>query len=125
MEQGLLVHALDSAPLKITHPNLKTIVDSVQRLKIEEIAEDTKWIVSDLNLSPKQVIHEIIRLGQQLPKLQGIFITLKLTHIDLVARIEQYVSLVEKSFPYFHIKLCQVPSHKQETHLVAMKRKQR
>jgi 23S rRNA U2552 (ribose-2'-O)-methylase RlmE/FtsJ len=122
LEQGLLVHAIDSAPLKIEHKNLKTIVDSVQRLKVEEVFEDTHWVVSDLNLSPKQVINEVVRLCADLPHLKGIFLTLKLTHVDLVERLEQYVRLMEKNFPEFNFKLMQVPSHKQETHLIGFRK---
>jgi hypothetical protein len=121
LEQGLIVHAIDSAPLKIEHPHLKTIVDSVQRLKAQEVSIDTQWVISDLNLSPKQVINEVLRLSCDLPKLKGVFLTLKLTHVDLVARLDQYLRLMQEKFLDFDFILMQVPSHKQETHLIGIK----
>lgn len=122
LNQGLEVHAIDSAPLKIQHPKLKTIIDSVQRLKSDELSPNTKWIVSDLNLSPKQVIQEVLRLSQNLEELRGIFLTLKLTHVELVPRLGQYVDLLQNHFKNFEFSLMQVPSHRQETHVIGLRR---
>lgn len=122
LEQELRVNANDSAPLKIPHhPNLKTIIDSVQRIKPEEIPLDTKWIVSDLNLSPKQMIQEILRLTVNLNNVQGMMLTFKLPKAELILKLEYYIELLAKQFPHFKFTLMQVPSHKQETHLIGLK----
>lgn len=121
LEQGLRVNANDSAPLKIEHKNLKTIIDSVQRIQNDEIPIETKWIVSDLNLSPKQMIQEILRLTLGLSHIQGMMLTFKLPKPELVPKMNSYIDLLKKQFPNFTFSLMQVPSHKQETHLIGLK----
>lgn len=118
LEQGLEVHAVDSAPLKITHPKLKIIIDSVQRITPEDLASNTKWIMSDLNLNPEQVIREIIRLGSHLNSLEGLIITIKLPKIEMIKKLELYLKLLRDNFKTMKFSLFQVPSHKQETHIV-------
>ncbi len=122
LDQDLIVHAVDSAPLKITHPNLKTIINSVQRIHSDDVSPNTKWIVSDLNLSPNQMIQEVLRLSQNLKSLKGMMLTIKLPKIEMVNKLEYYVGLIQKQFPDFHYELQQVPSHRQETHLIALKK---
>lgn len=122
LEQGLFVHAVDSAPLKITHPNLKTIIDSVQRIQCDDLSLETSWVISDLNLSPKQMIQEVLRLCKDLKSLKGIILTLKLPKIEMVNKLEYYLKLIREQFPNFQFDLLQVASHRQETHLVGLRK---
>lgn len=120
LEKFSHVYSVDSAAMKIKHPNLRSLVCSVQHLDEKDLPPLTNWIVSDLNLSPKQMLNEVIRLGKKIKSLRGLILTLKLPKTESVRHLDHYLNLMKKEFPQFEFSLFQVPSHGKETHLVGI-----
>lgn len=121
IEKKLEVFAVDSAEMKLAHPKLHTLKQSVQQLQPQDIPNDVCWVVSDLNLSPNQTLNEVVRLSGHL-NLKGLIVTIKLPQLEMVWRLNEYVEKIKKNFPGLEVSLRQVCSHKQETHLVAFKK---
>jgi hypothetical protein len=120
LDKKCVVYAVDTAPLKIQHERLFTMIESVQHLNADHIPKNTHWLVSDLNLSPKQMIQEVIRLGATLKNLKGILLTVKLPKMETIRHLQHYEKLMEKNFPTMSFSYFQVPSHKKETHLIGL-----
>ena len=109
MDKSILDHK------KYTHINR-----SVQDLSQEDLPfRDIQWIHVDLNLNPKQVIKEVLRLAKKYSaRLKGILFTVQVVKQDYV----QYIEDFEDSFfewGFTSVISRQVPAHKNEYIIIA------
>lgn len=117
LEQGLTVIGVDTGvmdPVCSNNPEFTHYQKSIQHFDPKYIMEKLDWLLVDMNLAPEATLHEIEKIivihG---PNLKGVFLTLKMTKLELVARLPFYKKLARNMG--IDVKLMtQLPSHKQE-----------
>ena len=123
LEKGCEVWGIDPAKMddrilqntKYTH-----LSKSVQNLSQEDLPHrEIQWVHVDLNLNPKQVIKEVLRLSKKYSSsLKGIIFTVQIVKDEYIQHIEEF----EESFldwGFSEVISRQVPSHKSEYVIMA------
>ncbi|MCB9061556.1 MAG: hypothetical protein H6622_08550 [Halobacteriovoraceae bacterium] len=86
-------------------------------LSVQEYKQDSnnniEILISDMNLNPKFVLKECIRISKYLKKLKWVFITIKTTNASMLEDLELYRSLLKK-IGCTEIDFLQLPYHRKE-----------
>jgi hypothetical protein len=109
---------MDQAIMK--NSRYKHLSKSVQDLSQEELPNrEIQWIHVDLNLNPKQVIKEVLRLSKKYSSsLRGIVFTIQIVKMEYIQYIEEFEdSFLEWGFS--DVISRQLPSHKNEYVILA------
>ncbi len=117
LSMGLKVVGVDTGemdPICLNNPNFTHYQKSIQHFDPKYIMDKLDWLLVDMNLAPEATLHEIEKIilihGHHL---KGVFITLKMTKLALVARIPFYKKLAKQMGIEVEL-MTQLPSHKQE-----------
>ena len=118
------IYGVDPAKMKnicLEHKNYTHSSKPIQNLSQEELPEDVDYIASDLNVNPKQGIKEVIRLSKKYKNnLKGVFYTFKLIKMEHLKILAEYKEMME-GMGYSKVFFKQLPSHKRETLLIALR----
>ena len=117
LQRGLSVEGIDPGQMsqvcldhkKFIHHNV-----SIQDFRMFSLKNHINWLYVDMNLAPEASLREIERVVENImPSLKGVFLTLKMTKLELVKRVPMYLTLVEQ-MGLRVVMATQLDSHKQE-----------
>lgn len=115
LEQGHQVLGLDPAQANeqiLAHKNFKFIQQSVQDFRPQSDSLIT-IMLSDMNLSPKLVLRECLRIVKKLPSLKYTLITIKISNIKMIPDFPIYKEYLE-DMGHDQIHFVQLPYHRSE-----------
>ncbi len=101
LSKGLKVFGVDPGEMSeacLKDANFKHLKQSIQSIASTEIEKiNFHWLLVDVNLSPEVSIKELERILKKLPSnFLGAFITLKMTKVVSISRLEFYTKLIRK-----------------------------
>jgi len=78
----------DMHPVVLAHPAFTHLALPFEQLSPEDLPQDIRWLVFDVNLSPTLTLGALKRLCLRLPRLEQAFLTLKLNTVEHVDRLD-------------------------------------
>lgn len=126
LERNAKVIAIDPAELEpeiAEHENLRYIRARGKEVKKREL-KDVRWLMADLNVAPKYTLDTIeeIVTNQNVTKVMGLVLTLKMPDWKLVEEIPGWIERV-KSFGFQHVRTRQLAFNRREICLIGVRDK--
>ena len=108
-------------PKILQKDNIRFLQIPIQTLKPKELPENIKILTADMNLPPKVVMQQCLKVARQLAEVETLFLTLKMPSIRLIKSLERYLKWC-KSAGFEHTKALQLYYHRREILIVTSKK---
>jgi hypothetical protein len=94
------------------HPHFRQLSMSIADVPDEDLPVGIHWLVIDMHAEPRVLVQQCEFLFRRVTR--GMFLTLKLNHIDTVRQLPKIHEALKRILPWKWTTLRQLPSHHQE-----------